>query len=292
MKLYGMASALEVQTTTSAVSDLSFEERFGMIVDQESSFRDNKRLSRLLKAAKFREPTACVEDIYYGPDRGIDRPRLASLAHCNWIRSGQNLLVTGVTGCGKTWLGCALGNQACRFGMSVLFKRIPLLLEDLTMSHSDGTFRRLLGQLSRPDLLILDDLGISPINSTGRADLLEVIEQRAGSKSILITSQLPIDRWHDYLTTGGKASTGNNPTQADAILDRLVNDAALLEHRYSLSVDSPSRRLDRGWKLAPAEKRDVDATLWYFDHMSLDGDGHFVIKLPVADTAQQGQADA
>ncbi|MDN3922520.1 IS21-like element helper ATPase IstB [Roseateles violae] len=244
MKLYGMASAVEVQATTAAVSDLSFEERFGMVVDQESSFRDNKRLSRLLKAAKFREPTACVEDIYYGAERGIDRSRLASLTHCNWIRSGQNLLFTGVTGSGKTWMGCALGNQACRFGMSVLFKRVPLLLEDLAMSHSDGTFRKQLAQLGRPDLLILDDLGISPINSMGRADLLEVIEQRAGSKSVLITSQLPIDRWHDYLTTGGKSGAGGNATQADAILDRLVSGS----HRLDLRGDSLRKSTKAGQK--------------------------------------------
>lgn len=190
------------------------------------TFRENRRLQRLLKDAKFRE-SACVEDINYRPGRGIERSLMASFALCNWIRHGSNLILTGPTGCGKTWLGCALGNQACRQGMTVLFHRLSLLLEDLAISHGDGSFRKRLNQLAKVDLLILDDFGMAALNAIGRNDLLEVIDQRSGRRSTLITSQLPVDHWHEYLS-------GGNRTMADAILDRLVTGA----HRIELKGES------------------------------------------------------
>jgi DNA replication protein DnaC len=221
MKLIGMAKGFEAQLESSHSGMLSFEERFGLLVDQEHTYRDNRRLQRLLKIARLRE-TACMEDIDYRPDRGLDRSEIASLTLCNWISHGHNLIVTGPIGCGKTWMACALGNQACRQGLSVSFQRLPLLLEDLAVSHGDGSFRKRLNQLAKVDLLILDDFGLSALNAVGRNDMLEVIESRSGARSTLITSQLPVDRWHDYLS-------GGNPTVADAILDRLVSGSQRLE---------------------------------------------------------------
>lgn len=234
MKLFGMARGFESQMASAAAGHLGFEERFGLLVDQETTYRDNRRLQRLLQTAKLRE-NACVEDIDYRTGRGLDRSEVASLALCNWIRNGLNLIVTGPTGGGKTWFACALGNQACRQGLSVLFARLPLLLEDLAVSHGDGSFRKRLAQLAKVDLLILDDFGMATLNAHGRNDLLEVIEQRCGARSTLITSQLPVDRWHDYLS-------GGNPTVADAILDRLVSGS----HRIELKGESMRKLKTRG----------------------------------------------
>lgn len=236
MKLFGMAKGFEDQLAGTAAGPLRFEERFSLLVDQETTWRENRRLQRLLQLAKLRE-NACVEDIDFRPGRGLERAEVASLALGNWIRHGHNLIVTGPTGGGKTWLACAFGNQACRQGLSVTFQRLQLLLEDLAVSHGDGSFRKRLMQLAKVDLLILDDFGMAARNAIGRNDLLEVIESRSGARSTLITSQLPVDRWHDYLA-------GGNPTVADAILDRLVSGA----HRIELKGES-MRKL-RGRKAA------------------------------------------
>lgn len=221
MKLFGMVGGFEEQLVSTNAMHLSFEERFGLLVDQESTYRDNRRLASLLRNAKLRE-TACIEDIDYRAGRGLDRSEIASLALCDWIKNGINLIITGPTGGGKTWLGCALGNRACRLGLTVLFQRLPLLLEDLAISHGDGSFRKRLAQLAKVDLLILDDFGMATLNAVGRNDLLEVIEQRCGNRSTLLTSQLPVNRWHDYLS-------GGNPSVADAILDRLVSGSNRIE---------------------------------------------------------------
>ncbi len=238
MKLFGLAQAFETNLATAGAMHLSFEERFGLLVDQEAIYRENKRLASLLRNARLRE-NACMEDIDYRAGRGLDKSEMASLALGNWIRHGNNLILTGPAGCGKTWIGCALGNQACRQGLSVLFQRLPLLLEDLAVSHGDGSFRKRLSLLAKVDLLILDDFGMAVLNAVGRNDLLEVIEQRCGKRSTLITSQLPVDRWHDYLS-------GGNPTVADAILDRLVSGS----NRIVLSGESMRKR--RGIKQNPA----------------------------------------
>lgn len=235
MKLFGMAKGFEEQLSSTMAGPLSFEERFGLLVDQESTSRENRRMQRLLQLAKLRE-NACMEDIDFRAGRGLERPEMASLAMCNWIRHGHNLIITGPTGGGKTWLACALGNQACRQGLSVSFLRLPLLLEDLAVSHGDGSFRKRLIQLAKVDLLILDDFGMAVLNAVGRNDLLEVIECRSGARSILITSQLPVDRWHDYLSSG-------NPTVADAILDRLVSGSHRLELKGESMRKLRSRKL-------------------------------------------------
>lgn len=230
LKLEGMARALDEQLSTAASSPLSFEERVTLLVDAEATFRDNKRLQRLLATAKLRE-SACVEDIDYRASRKLDRSLMATLAQCTWTNHGLNVILTGPTGSGKTWLACALGNQACRHGLSVKFMRVPLLLDELAISHGDGSFRKKLMLWGKVDLLILDDLGINTLTAIGRSDLLELIEQRSGSKSTIVTSQLPLSKWHDYLS-------GGNPTVGDAIMDRLVNGA----HRIDLAGESLRRR--------------------------------------------------
>lgn len=223
LRLSGMAKAFEEQLATAAAHSLGFEERFGLLVDQESTYRENQRLKRLLKTARLKT-AACVEDINYRHDRGLDKSQMASLATCQWIEKGLNLILTGPTGCGKTWLACAFGNQGCRHGKTVLFHRLPLLLEELQLAHGDGSFRKRLAQLSKVDLLILDDFGMATLNAQARADMLEVIDGRVGGRSTVITSQIPVDRWHDYLSEG-------NPTVADAILDRVVSGSMRINMR-------------------------------------------------------------
>ena len=232
LKLFGMAHAFTAQVESANATHLSFEERIGLIIDHEVTYRDDKRLRRLLAGAKLREQ-ACVEDIDYETRRGLDRAVIASLSLCNWVRHGANVIVTGPTGLGKTWIACALGNQACRHGLTVKFERVPTLLEDLDVAHADRTFRKKLTALGKLDLLILDDLGINTLTPDRRSDLLEVIECRSGNRATIVTSQLPVKRWHDYLSDG-------NPTVADAILDRIVSGA----HRIELVGESmrPKRK--------------------------------------------------
>jgi DNA replication protein DnaC len=224
LKLTGMLDALEQQQAQPATHDLAFEERLALLVDREVLHRENRRLARLLKAAKLRID-ACVEEIDYRHPRGLQKSRLAQLATCDWIGQALNLCLTGPTGCGKTWIACALGNQACRQGLSVRYLRLPTLLEQLRIAHGDGSYVRLMGQLLKTDLLILDDWGIQPLSRQQRNDLMEVIEDRHDRHSTLIASQLPIEHWHDYI---GEA------TLADAILDRLLHGA----HRLKLTGES------------------------------------------------------
>lgn len=221
-----MIKGFEDQLSSALAQGLSFEERFGMLVDQEQTFRENQRLKRLLKTAKLKA-NACVEDIDYSHNRGLDRAQMASLNSSDWISRGFNLILTGPTGCGKTWIACALGNQACRHGLSVLFQRVPLMLEELQLGHADGSFRKRLMALAKVDLLILDDFGAATLNAQSRGDLLEVIDSRSGGKATAITSQIHVELLHDYLS-------GGNPTIADAILDRLVSGAL----RINLKGDS------------------------------------------------------
>ncbi len=228
LRLTGMAQALEQQRSQPQAEELAFEERLGLLVDQEVLYRDNRRLSRLLKAAKLRV-NACAEDIDYRHPRGIDRAYLSTLLSGQWIGRQQNLCITGPTGTGKTWLACALGNQACRQGHSVRYFRLPKLFEQLRIAHGDGSYTRLMNHLARADLLILDDWAIQKIAAAQRNDLMEIIEDRHGLKATLIASQLPLEHWHEYI---GEA------TLADAILDRLLHNA----HRLPLKGESMRKK--------------------------------------------------
>ncbi|MDD3761631.1 IS21-like element helper ATPase IstB [Acidithiobacillus acidisediminis] len=231
LHLDAMADALDEQTRLPQYQELSFEERLGLLLDRELCARDQRRLTRLLKLAHLKHD-ACAEDIDYRSSRGLDRSRIAALIQNTWIRQGQNLLLTGATGTGKTWLACAFGHQACRQGLSVRYLRLPRLLEDLRIRHGDGSFGRYLNTLAKVDLLLLDDWGLAPMGGEDARDLLEIIDDRVGQRATLITSQLPVSHWHEYL---------GEPTVADAVLDRLLQSA----HRLELKGESLRRHRDR-----------------------------------------------
>ena len=196
-----------------------------MLVQREIDWRDGKRLTRLLKAARLKVSSACLEDIDWRASRGLDRTLMTQLAGSNWVRQGHNVLITGATGVGKTWLACALAQQAARAGFSVLYVRAPRLLEELHVAHGDGSFSRRLAQLARIDVLAIDDFAIAPISASERNDLLELLDDRVGARATLLTSQLPVNAWHAWLA---------DPTLADAILDRIVHKA----HKITLKGES------------------------------------------------------
>lgn len=229
LRLEGMAAAFLEQLNQAVSQELSFEERLGMLVDRELITRENRRLEKLLKSARLRQ-SACVEDIDFQHPRGLDKSQTLNLSSCEWIKRGQNLHLTGLTGTGKSWLACAFGNQACRKGLSVRYERMPRLLENLRIAHADGSFNKRLLQLAKTDLLILDDFGIKPLGKGEKHDLLEIIEDRHDTHSTLITSQLPIAHWHEYL---------GDPTVADALLDRLLHNS----HRIELKGESMRKKI-------------------------------------------------
>ena len=229
LRLDGMVHALADQATSTAATELNFEERLAMLVQREIDWRDGKRLTRLLKAAKLKVASACIEDIDWRGSRGLDRSLVTTLAGCDWLRHGRCVLITGATGVGKTWLACALAQQAARSGFTVLYMRAPRLLEELRVAHGDGSFGRRLAQLARIDLLAIDDFAIAPVTAAERNDLLELLDDRVGTRATLITSQLPVSAWHEWL---------NDPTLADAILDRIVHAA----HKIALKGESMRRK--------------------------------------------------
>jgi DNA replication protein DnaC len=231
LNLHAMAEALDEQCRLPQVQDLPFEERLGLLIDRELCARDQRRLTRLLKLAHLKQ-NACVEDIDYRASRGLDRARISALIQHTWVRQGQNLLITGATGTGKTWLACALGHQACRQGLSVRYLRLPRLFEELRVRHGDGSFGRYLSALAKVDLIVLDDWGLAPMGAEDVRDLLEIIDDRGSQRATLITSQLPVNHWHEYL---------GEPTVADAVLDRLLHSA----HRLELKGNSLRRNRDR-----------------------------------------------
>lgn len=199
LRLDGMLRALEEQSTSTATAELSFEDRLTLLVQREVAWRDNRRVARLLKAAKLKVSAACVEDIDWRTSRGLDRALITSLAGGDWIRHGRNLLITGATGCGKTWLACALAHQAVRSGFSALYVRAARLFEELKVAHGDGSFTRRLSQLAKLDVLVIDDFALSPIGAAERNDLLELLDDRVGTRSTIVTSQVPVRAWHTYL---------------------------------------------------------------------------------------------
>lgn len=233
LRLPGMAQAYEDQLNNTALQSLGFDDRFGMIVASELSQRENRKVARLIKASKLKAPTACGEDIDFSASRGIDKRQVMDLLGCKWIERGQHVVITGPTGTGKTWLGCALGAEAARKGFSVAYHRLPRLLEELGIAHADGRLPAMRTQLAKARLLILDDWGVAPMTERGRQDLLEVIDDRVPGGAVLITSQLPCEAWHDYL---------GEPTIADAILDRLLHN----KHSIELKGDSMRRKAKFG----------------------------------------------
>jgi DNA replication protein DnaC len=231
LRLDGMLRAIEEQSTSTAAAELSFEDRLTLLVQREIAWRDNRRVARLLKAAKLKVSAACVEDIDWRTSRGLDRALVTALAGGDWIRHGRNLLITGATGCGKTWLACALAHQAVRSGFSALYVRAARLFEEMKVAHGDGSFTRRLAQLAKLDVLVIDDFALSPIGAAERNDLLELLDDRVGTRSTIITSQVPVRAWHTYL---------NDPTLADAILDRVVHSS----HKMELKVGKSMRDTD------------------------------------------------
>lgn len=220
LRLHGMLAALADQATSSAAAALGFDDRLSLLVQREIDWRDDKRLTRLLKAAKLRLNNACIEDILWRDSRNLDRHLVTALAGCDWVRHAHPILISGATGTGKTWLSCALARQAARHGFSVLYVRTHRLLQELRVAHGEGTFSRRLAQLARVDVLVLDDFAGAPIESGERTDLLELLDDRVGIKATLITSQLAVNKWHAWL---------DDPTIADAILDRIVHRSHRIE---------------------------------------------------------------
>lgn len=229
--LHGMARAFADLEDNAQAADLSFEDRLGLMLDREADLRETKRYQTRLRQAKLRLQ-ASVEDIDFRSPRGLDKALVLRLADGQWITAAHNLLIIGPTGAGKTWLACALGHQACRNNLSVLYLRLPRLIEDLALARADGRYPKLLRSLARVKLLILDDWGMAPLGAEARRDLLEIADDRHGTAATLITSQFPLDTWHELI---------GDPTLADAILDRIVHNA----HRIQLKGESMRKQKRR-----------------------------------------------
>lgn len=230
LKLNAMVTAWLAQRADAGAQDLDFDARLALLVEAETLSRDNKRLQKLLHDARLRIPNACIEDLDLSAKREVDRGLVRQLAVGRWVAERQNVIVTGATGVGKTYFACALGQMSCRLGLRVLYRRVPRLFEELALAHADGTYTRLLARFAKADVLILDDWGLVPLNDPQRRDILEILEDRHGTRSTVVTSQLPVENWHDYI---------GHPTIADAVLDRLVHNA------HKVTMKGPSRRKEK-----------------------------------------------
>jgi DNA replication protein DnaC len=226
MKLNGMAKAFKEQLQQPDLSDLSFEERFSLLVDQQWTWKEDRRMNRLLSQAKLKI-NGCIEDIDFRASRGLQKAVILQLASCDWIKNAHNVIVTGPTGAGKTYLACALANRACRMGFPAFYIRIPKLFQDLAMAKADGSYAKTMRKLTKSKVLILDDLGLAPMSAQERRDLLEVVEDRHGLASTIVAAQLPIEHWHENI---------RDSTIADAVLDRLVHNA------YKINLKGESMR--------------------------------------------------
>ena len=229
LRLTGMAQALTEQLTQPASTELAFEERLALLVDREILSREQRRYQRLITAARLKYSQAAIEDLDTRAGRGLDRAAITSLVLGDWITAGQTVTITGPTGAGKTWLACALGQYACRRGHSVRYLRVPRLAEELRIQHGAGTFSKWLLAVEKTDLLVLDDWGLTALPASARSDLMELIDDRAGTRATVITSQLPIEHWHGWI---------GDATIADAILDRLTHH----HHRITIEGDSLRRQ--------------------------------------------------
>jgi DNA replication protein DnaC len=230
LKLPGMARGLEEQTRQTIYGDLSFEERLGLLVDREMTERDNRKLANLLKGAKLRYPSASPEDIDFRTPRGLAKDVVLSLCGNGWITSRQNLIITGPTGSGKTFLACALGVSACRAGFSTYYQRLPRLLQEMHIARADGTYGKMLTRIAKYAVLIIDDWGLAKLTDRERRDILEVLEDRHNISSTIISSQIPVEKWHDLI---------GDPTIADAVLDRLIHNA----HTITMKTKESMRKI-------------------------------------------------
>jgi DNA replication protein DnaC len=228
LKLTGMLRAYQEQGESAQADALTFDERFGLLVDREHAERYNRSLAARLRKARLRLP-ATLEDVDYRQPRGLDKRLLLTLASGDWIRRHHNCIVTGPTGAGKTYLACALGHQACREGCTVRYHRIPRLFQELALARGDGQYPKLMRALAKADLLILDDWTTALLTDEQRRDLFEIAEDRYGRRSTLIAAQLPLNHWHELI---------GDPTLADAILDRLIHNA----HTIELKGDSMRKK--------------------------------------------------
>jgi DNA replication protein DnaC len=231
LKLYGMLRTLQTQMENSEYHELSFEERLGLLVDNETTERDNRRLKSRLKKAKLKQ-NACMQNIAYRAARKLDKSLMCALETCQWVSDRKNVLIVGATGTGKTYIAEALAHNACMKGYTSHNLRLPKFFTELTLSKADGSYIKEMKALSKFDVLILDDFGINPLISDQRRDLLEIIEERHNQKSTIITSQLPINKWHEAI---------GDSTLADAILDRVVHNA----HRIQLEGESMRKILSK-----------------------------------------------
>ena len=244
--LAGMADAWKALAEQDPGQALERNEWLGLMLDREAAARADKRFANRLRNAKMRFPNACIEDVDFAASRGLDRRQILALAQGDWIKAREQIILTGQTGTGKTWLACAFGHQAARLDHSVSYVRMPRLFEDMAMARLDGRFPRLVDKLARVQLLVLDDWGTHGLTDQQRLDLLELFEERYQRRSTIITAQLPVSGWHDMI---------GEPTIADAILDRIVHNA----HRIELKGDS-MRRKDRNASLTTAENTETIQT--------------------------------
>ena len=227
LRLRIMAATWLEQDKSPDTLALPFDDRLALLVDAEALARDNTRLAKNLRDAKLRIANACIEGIEFSRERQLEKPAVRQLATCRWVSEHQTVLVTGATGTGKSYFGCALAHEACRKGFRALYRRVPRLFDELRLARADGTYSRLLARLAKIDVLVLDDFAIAPLTDESRRDLLEILEDRYGLRATVITSQLKHDRWHDYLA---------DPTVADAICDRVIHGA------HKIALAGPSRR--------------------------------------------------
>ena len=239
LRLSGMLKALSEQLNMADIDTLGFEERLGLLADREITEREDRRLKTRLRQARLKH-NACIEDIDYRAPRGLDKALIRQLSACRWITEGLNLIINGPTGVGKTWIACALAQKACREGHTALYLRLPRLFAELSLAHGDGRFPKLMTAFAKTDLIILDDWGLAKFTAEQRRDLLELLDERHGHRSTIVTSQLPLDHWHEII---------GDPTLADAILDRLIHNA----YRINLKGESLRKRHAKLTPTTPSE---------------------------------------